>query len=217
MPYKRFKRKIGRFARRHITYRNFNRGMNIARQLYWLKQRTGNVERKYSDVNATTTYSSTPTLTLLNGLSLGTTSETRNGQSIKMVSMQLRMTGSINASATTTQVRFIIFRDRQANAAAPTAANLLENSTGINSPLNLDYGKRFKVYIDKEFMMSLNGTAALRYEKYMKVIFHVDYNTGNTGTIADITTNSLYILIMSDQATNTPTIAWYFRMRYIDN
>ncbi len=47
--------------------------------------------------------------------------------------------------------------------------------------------------------------------------FHVEYNNGNAGTIADINSNSLYLVCFSDQATNTPTFQAYVRTWFVDN
>lgn len=214
--FRRYRRPVGRFIKRHATYRNFRRGMRIYRDVRWLKS-VINVEKKYSDLNATIAPSTTPTLVLLNGLQLGDTSTTREGQTIKMFSVQLKLVGTINSAATTTNVRVIIFRDKQPNGAAPTAANILANSTGINSPLNITYGRRFLVYCDKQRTLSINGTEGMKMWIYKRLKFHTQYTTGNVGDITDISTNSLYALIMSDQATNTPSVAYYFRIRWIDN
>lgn len=214
--YRKYGRMAGRFIRRHATYRNFRRGVNVYRDLRYLKS-VINVEKKYSDINATITPSTTPNIILLNGLQIGDTSTTREGQTIKMWSVQWKIVGTINTAATTTNVRVIVFRDRQPNGAAPTAANLLQNGTGINSPLNISFGRRFLVYYDRQKTLSVNGTEGMKMWGFKRLKFHTQYNTGNVGDITDISTNSLYVLIMSDQATNTPSVAYYFRIRWIDN
>lgn len=204
------KRKMGRWG----IYKAA--GSQMWKDIKWLKS-VVNVERKYTDVSATTTASSTPTLVLLNGLSLGDTATTRDGVSVKANSSFLNVFFSINASATTTMVRVMLLLDTQPNATAATASEVLQSSGSVISPINITNGKRFKIMMDKKKSMSINGTEIVRFKEFRKLGFHTRYNTANNGTIADISTNAFYLLFMSDQATNTAAISYWHRMRFIDN
>lgn len=188
----------------------------LARDVGYLRS-VINVERKYSDTSGVVSSSTTPALILLNGLSQGTSATTRQGQSIKMVAIYPNIFWSINAAASTTYCRCIIFIDKQANGAAPAASDLLTTTTSVLSPFVIGNSKRFRVLMDIRRTLSLNGVEMVRFKKYKKISWHTEYNTGNAGTIADIQTNSLYMLHMSDQPTNTPTFAHITRMRFIDN
>lgn len=187
--------------------------LKIARQVKSLV----NVEYKYKDSAADVTPSTTEAFVLLNGLALGDTSETREGQSILMKNMLVRFQLVLNASASVTATRVIIVIDKQSNAAAPTAAQILDVTGSMISPLNIDYGSRFVVLLDKLFALDNVGKKIIEFKRFMKLNAHAKYNTANNGTVADITTNSLYMMHYSSEATNTPTLSYNIRLRFIDN
>lgn len=214
MAYRGRRRRMRRKSSRWHTYGKA--AGQLWRDVKYLKSLV-NVERKYVDTTASTTSSTTPGLVLLNGLALGTASTSRLGQSIKMSSLYPNFLWSIAGAASTTYVRVIIFKDEQANAAAPTAADLLVSTTSVLSPLVIGNGARFKVLMDVRKTLSINGTEIIRFKRFRKLFFHTRYNTGNAGTIADIQTNSLYMLHMSDQGTNVPAFSYNIRCRFIDN
>lgn len=190
----------------------------LARDVNYLRS-VVNVEKKYIDVSATPTSSTTVAFVLLNGLVTGSTATSRLGQSIKMISVYPNLFWSINAAAATTYVRVIIFIDKQANGAAPAGNDLLVTSTSVLSPLAIANSRRFKVLMDIRKTLSLNGNEIVRYKRFRKLQTHVEFNTGNAGTIADIQTNSLYLMHMSDQPAgmNVPTFSYNVRTRFIDN
>lgn len=175
-----------------------------------------NVEKKFADYTFSAAVSSTENFQLVNGLQQGDTASTREGQSIKIYSLYVRFYMTINASATTTQIRIFVLMDKQPNGAVPTSGDLLQSNTNILSPLLMGYGSRFKIFMDKVYRLDTNKLN-LTIKKFFKFRFHTKYGSGNAGTVADITKNSLYIMMVSDQATNTPNIDFWARLRYIDN
>lgn len=217
MPYRNARRSRGskKGFRRHFTYRNWGRGMRMARDVAWLKS-VVNVERKYNDITFANTVTETENFQLLNGLATGDTGQTREGQSIKCTASFLRLYATMNASATTTQLRIILLIDTQPNAQVPTSAELLTSNTNILSPLLIAYGGRFKVCLDKIFRMDTNKLN-VEFKYYKKLRFHTKYNTNVDGGIDDITKNSYYLMMVSDQPTNAPTVNWWHRLRFIDN
>lgn len=208
--FRRYTRYAKGFARSVGTVSKLARDVNYLRSVV-------NVERKYIDITATTTSTSTAALVLLNGLSQGTSAITRNGQSIKMTSIFFHGLWTINASAATTIGRVLIILDTQANGAAPAAADVLVSPSAVLSPLVIGNGKRFIVLSDIRVSLSINGTEIIRRKKFMKCGYHVKFNTGNAGTIADIQTNSLYMLHVSDNGVNAPSYAYWVRTRFVDN
>lgn len=214
-----FRRRVSRRRR----FRRSGRGRiykaaagQLWRDVKWLKS-VVNVEYKYSDVNSSGSISTTPTLSLLNGLSQGTTGITRTGQSVKVVGHLFRFTCTINASATTTFFRVILVRDSQPNGAAYTAGNLVQTSSDVNSPLVIGFGKRFHVVRDKTYSLALNGRESINGKFFIRSGFHTTYNTSSAGTVGDINTNSYYLHVWSNEATNTPVFAYWSRIRFVDN
>lgn len=214
MPFRRRmrRRRVVR-RRRGISYGQI--GRKIWRDVKWLKS-VVNVEKKYIDTTATTTSPAAGAFVLLNGCTTGTSAITRDGQSIKMVSIYENYFWSINAAAATTYVRTVIVLDRQANGAAPSFTDIFVNS-GVLSAANIGNSKRFKIVHDTRKTLSLNGNEMVRHKKFTKCSIHTEYNTGSAGTIADIQTNSLYLFHMSDQGANVPGFSYFVRVRFIDN
>lgn len=179
-------------------------------------------EWKYLDTAATYAVDSTGSLALLNGLTPGTGATERIGQKITIRSLEYRGYNYVTPTDGTDQLqRIILVLDRQANASALTIAGVLQ-SANVYSPRNLQNRKRFKILYDKTFNLNASAEAgSRRFTKfYMKLRRPIitDYNTGNAGTVADIVTNSLYLINLGTNpagATAGGSISW-IRMRYTD-
>ncbi len=183
-----------------------------------LLRRFVNTEVHYSDLAiAAAGTSTTPTFTLLNGSQTGDGVSNRTGISIKLERCDLRFILTNNATAVTTFTRVMVIRDKQPNGAIFAIGDLLVATTPV-SPYSDFNQARFVVMYDEVFALSTAGPAnASRVVAPSGCNFHVVYNSGNAGTVADINTNSLYLISFSDQATNTPTIQSYVRTWFVDN
>ncbi len=112
-----------------------------------------------------------------------------------------------------------MYVDHQPNGAIATIADILATTTAqlnISSPLNLENKYRFKILYDRIHQVSISGRQNAHGNFYKKVNFPIRYG-GNSGGIADLRTNSVGILMISNEATNDPVVTSFFRMRYIDN
>lgn len=193
----------------------------------------GNVERKYKDTAiANTAQTTTPVITLLNGMSQGDTSILRQGDSVKFLKLSIISNVQHNSIGNASQwLRYMIVYDRQPNGAIFTHANLLDSTTSPFSFRQLDYKSRFSILYDRVIPVTSGGGNAsvlikktinlVRYlkksRKYKIYNNHTDYGLGNAGTIADISTGSYYLFTMADTATNGAYIGTQCRMRFIDN
>jgi len=177
-----------------------------------------NTEIHYIDVAATSEVSSTTaTFVLLNGVTLGDTAILRTGDSIKMDGCSIRYFMSIGGVASLSFERVMIVMDKQSNQAVFPIANLL-NATTVVSPYVPESKDRFVVLHDKSYKLALNENFGEIDEANIGVQSHVDYALGaNAGTVADILTNSLYLVHFSNQAVNTVTLTYYVRTWFIDN
>lgn len=176
-----------------------------------VKQLQLDPELKYFDVSTSGTITSTGTLTALNGINQGTNPNDRVGDKLKTVSSFLRLAMTVNATATTNFLRVIIFRDKQTNLSVPGVTDVLQ-SASFMSPLNNSYSMRFKVYFDKTYAFDAESAGTQVDKIYRRMKFKTEYSTGSTG----IRTNGLFILLISDQATNGPTVNYYHRLKYKD-
>lgn len=179
-----------------------------------------NVEFKNHTVTATAAaISATPSLTQTTNMSLGDTTNDRDGSNIKLVSLTFSYTLVIHASAVDTLVRVMVIHDKQTNQAAFTAANILNDVTSedsIVSPRNLDHTHRFQVFYDKVHALSDAGPKNVYRSFNRKLQLKLRYDA-NDGTIADLTSSSLALLFVSNEATNTPLITFTHRLRFVDN
>jgi len=194
----------------------FNFGSQVARDLNSIR-RFINTEVHYLDnVQTAVNVSSTTTFTLLNGMQLGDSSVTRTGQSIKMDGLDIRFTLAGNITAVQTFSRILVVLDKQCNGAIFTDTLLLSTATPT-SPYVVGQQNRFVVLYDNTFALSTGGPLCSVNCIKVNANQHVEYNAGNAGTIADINSNSLYLLWLSDQAVNMPIMTAYSRLWFIDN
>lgn len=203
------------------------------------------IEVKYDDTYINASPVSAGVLTLLNGLSLGTTDDTRVGNSIRMTSLNLRWYATSNALKINvpSHFRMILLIDRASNGAAPNLSDIIDSNSAAPNLLfgyNPDNLKRFKILYDRYFtirpnVLSVSGDAggALPvavttttaqtlpeitgpHNLNIKLNNHVQFNSFNTGTISDINTGSLYLCLYTDYTTNAPLFIGNARMRFKD-
>lgn len=157
---------------------------------------------------------STGTFTLLNGLVRGNDSSNRTGRQVKFTSIQLYLNFLKASAATNTRVRWAVVLDKQANEAAPLIGEIY--SFSIEGFRNLNNRRRFVILktgtkvLNSDYPEKVNQT-------YCKTSFRTIYDDSDSGGVADITTNSLYLLLVSDESINLPTVSGRIRLRFIDN
>lgn len=171
-----------------------------------------NVEKKFFDTSNSASISNSGIIYPLSQIAVGDTYNTREGNSIKAVSDLIRLSANLNTSAEATYLRLLIFLDTENQGSNPGVTDVLESANYL-SPLNHVNGARFTVLKDR--MLVLDKTINARmFHEFMKCAFHVRWS-GSNGT--DTKENHMYLLLITDQATNTPVVSWNNRLRFIDN
>ena len=161
---------------------------------------------------------SDPIKYLINGLETGAGEGKRIGNSISINSLKLTSSFKISEDAEATIVRLILVYDKGADNAVFTNADLL---TVTSSPDNMysffrtDTSKRFRVVFDRLYNLSKNGVQSrtVKWSKKYKQPLVAKYSANN-GTIADIETGSLYLMVLSDDNTNKPVFSFTLRLVY---
>lgn len=159
-------------------------------------------------------------LTLLNGCSQGTTATTRLGRRITMKSIYIR--GNLQMAATTTgycPVRILVVYDKQTNATAPSASDILV-ADAVNNVNNLSNSRRFVTLFDEIIpVIGSAGPQAAYVTLYKKLNHVVEFNAGSAGTVGDIQTGSIYSLIYANNLTGGATLlnGLVCRIRFADN
>jgi len=173
------------------TYRKSK--TNIARTVNKIINK--DVEYHFKDVAPSVSLSSTGTLTLLNGLTTGDTDQTRQGKKVTVKSIQLG--GTVSTTTEDTVVRAMLVYDKQANGDAPSILDIL-TAKEPGAFKNLDNRKRFIILMDRVIPLSLNEGASVRkVEYYKRHNLPVIYNQGTAGTISDISTGSIYLILFA--------------------
>lgn len=180
------------------------------------------------------------TLLLLNGIQRGSAPNNRTGNGVRATSVWFMCEMFNDDDNTDTNVvRLILFWDRQANSAVPSISGdidsqgLLDTGTGTSvvfSPPNMNQKERYKIIYDKSHSLQPRAgnfnpaTGALTSVIAASKIFRKKINLarliqygGSGATIADLDTNSLYALFITDTNTNPPMVYFSARFNYKDN
>lgn len=175
-----------------------------------------NVEYKLHDVGVALTPSSSGLVSAISLLPQGDTTLTRDGNSVKMTSCQIRIRATQHSSAADTMVRVILFSDSQQQGVVPTVASVLAGADPDGFPNIIDFPSRFQIVKEWNIQLSNTGMASANRQSYFKMNHHLKFE-GSGSTQAEQRKGNLYLLSISTEATNTPTVQLDARLRYIDN
>lgn len=163
----------------------------------------------------------TGAVTLVNGIARGDEINERIGRELTMRSIQFNARAYATSGTGSDQVgRVLIVYDRQTNAAALTGAQVLA-SFDTNSPRNLENRRRFKILKDWRFPINAAGESGSNrvLQFYRRLRHPVTFNSGDAGTVADITSGSIYVLTIGTNVAGATAgnLVGTCRIRYQDN
>lgn len=229
MPYKRNYRRKRAYRRRYNKKSSGGYLSTAAKALsvaYSVKKLL-NVEHKYNDVtlNNTVGYDA-PIYTLLNGVAQGDGATTRDGNSLKMEYVDINLILK-NANAADRTVRIMLVEQKDVNGLAPVISEILDDSATQYAPLshfNRDQINNFRVLYDKRYSMTdstsdnalrqININHQFRSDATAKVRYD-----GVLGTVANMSKNSLYLVITADNtaASSPVAVTAKSRVTFLDN
>jgi len=180
-------------------------------------------EWKYLDTTISVAADTTGNMTLLNGMVPGNSASQRVGMKIDIRSIEYRLVARATATTGLDQGHRLLFLlDRQCNGVAPAALTDFLTVGNYQGMRNLAQRKRFKVLKDYYLALNASGEAGshrniYKYMKFRRPIT-TEYNAGTAGTIADISTNSLYFISIGNNVAGTTAgqVVGYVRIRYTD-
>lgn len=223
MPYARKgtygkSRKMRRKKRRAVPW--YNRKYSVGDMAYgaykgvqYLKTMI-NSEVYKNDVTQTDNPGSSGVITHLTGIAQGDGDGQRTGLSILCKGISFRYVGTIGASATDSFVRILIIRDlQQAADTVPTISNVLESVTVIGH-LNSESVGRYQILYDRVHQLQSVNVKTYYGKVYLRVNKHLRYN-GSLGS--DIQKDGMFVITLSNEATNVPSCSWTSRLYYYDN
>lgn len=174
-----------------------------------------NVEEHRVDTSVATTIDNAGSVTHLTGVANGDTASTRTGSSILLKGLHMRFALISHASAATTVIRILVIKDKQQVAdTTPTVTGVL-NSADVVSHVVPDFTERFTILRDMTHTLDLVGSPIKTFDFKLPLTgTHVRYN--GTAT-TDVQQNGIYLLLLSNQSTNVPTISSIHRLTFYDN
>lgn len=170
-----------------------------------------NSEKHYTDVSLAGTGGSAGSIQLINQVAQGDDVNNRDGNSILCKYIYGNVYLAMNASATNTVVRCMIVMDTANQGSTPAVTDVIADYI---SPMNVDNTKRFVTLVDRRYTFSINGDRGRLIKFYVPVNKHLRYSS-TTGT--SVLQNALYLIIISNEGTNTPTFAGTWRIAFYDN
>lgn len=185
-----------------------------AKDIWYLKGLVNSEMLKYDISTTSTAVNSSGTIIPLSGIAQGDGDSARTGNSILIRKMLLRMQFYQNAAAANTTFKVLLFMDKQQiGDTAPAVTDVLDSASTL-SPLNSNTVGRFNVLGSWLFHTSTDRDTVVEKNFFKDLRTHIRYN-GNLGT--DIQKNGIYLLMISDQGTNIPTVYYNWRLSYHDN
>lgn len=175
-----------------------------------------NAEQKFKGSGTVTaTIDDAGTVQPLFEMNQGDNNGERIGLQVKASWMEIRFVGKINAtSQTDTQMRVIIFVDKQQVADSDTNVGNVLSGVSTYSPHNeLDRG-RFRYLYDRQFSLNSTNKGTFIVHKRIRLNLKIRYN----GTaFTDIQKNGIYLLLLSGESSNLPTFVFNVGLHYYDN
>lgn len=173
-----------------------------------------NVEEHRVDTTIGASINNAGAVTHMTAIAGGSTAVTRTGSSILLKSFHMRFALLKHASATQTVMRVILVRDKQQISDTTPAVLDILNSADPMSHIVPDYQERWSIVKDVTFVFDAAHVLRTFDWRIPRTGLHVRYN-GTAGT--DIQQGGHYLLLLSNEATNTPTASVISRCRFYDN
>ncbi len=204
--------------------RHFRYGARVVQRspMQAVKQRVSRLEKGYGkelktfDTATVTAPPAAGLITPLSQMAQGDTSITREGLQISPSHLLWKYDIQLHTTPRNSIARVIIFCDKQMAGTDPTVAQVLE-SADVQSWPEHDTRPRFKIYRDIVIPMDTSSKLTrfqkgiIKFGKGFKIWY-----SGTTGAEASSAKNQLYVLTLSNEATNVPPFEFRGRLRFTD-
>jgi hypothetical protein len=154
----------------------------------------------------------------LGALSQGDGTTARDGNSVKLKGAVLRLQGTMHTSATRTLVRILVVMDMRNAGANPSISDILVSSTVTALPNLVAEPNRYVILHDQVFQMAITGQQSLYTAISLESLIdaHLMYS-GTAGTVADAAGPAPFLVMISTEPTNTPSVSGSARILFLDN
>lgn len=158
-----------------------------------------------------------PTPILMTGTVQGDGPSNRDGNSIRLKSLYMKVHMERDATATKphTRYRWMIVKSVYNNNALPGLGDILAQTTNYMSPLNVDESTGYKVLLDRSYTVTADHPSQ-EAKFYLKLGHHAKYSS-TTAAIGDTTSGHLFLIVFVDDNTNNDFAQYNTRIRFVDN
>lgn len=231
MPYRTIKSHAGKNAIYYSKRRPYGKyalagagALVTAKAAYSLAKKVKsmvNTEFKYSDVDAVlTNITATGQFYYLSGVAQGDGGSSRDGNQLRAKTLSLHGQINMNASSPSEPciVRMVVFTHKNPQATAPSVGTLFENvaAPSVFDFYNLDEVPQ-NVRILKTKIIKLSLYNPINYiNETIKLNTVLRYD-GTGATVADQSSNAIYVAFFSNALNNYPDGHLSTRLRYVDN
>lgn len=168
-------------------------------------------ELKFAPITITTTPTSTGFINILSSITQGDSNNERIGDTILAKSLHYKATLLLNASATASLVRVIFFKWR---SEAPAGVTDVLLTAAITSFKSQDLRFQSKILSDRVYKLNDASQPEIFFKgkimlKDLLISFPEASATSNM--------NGIHMLILSDEATNSPVFRMQTRLYYVDS
>lgn len=157
-----------------------------------------------------------PTITVINALGAGDTNILRDGAKVRWKRLTMKLYCKAAAMTDERAVRIIVVREKTALGSAPTLAQLMSSATpapfDMYNRTTRDFANRFRIIWDSGVFSigpnisdytSITGLntsvpSSRCFNITKRFNFVTDYSRGDAATVADIETNSLSVIYITD-------------------
>lgn len=173
-----------------------------------------------------TTISWAGNIDLVSGIAQGDDNNNRSGNVVTARSLEIRadIWGNGLDLFNGVVVRALLVQDKENTGTAPTVADILQvtgTTQSVVSPYHVDHLPRYNIMMDRVLTFkahnSLTATTYIpdRHQLIKKIRLNSKLHfTANGAT--NVYKNALYLVFISDSATNDPQVTWYTRLGYND-
>lgn len=188
----------------------------LSRQVAKLK---ASPERKYLDTTAQYNVSTTGQVLLLTDIGVGTSDNSRIGDSVKLTSMNLKIDINLTGTPITSvsQIRFILFRlkDNLDNYSVnPQILDILSAQTMI-SPHKPETSSPYGILYDRVHQLSAVQIPQ-KLIRINKLLHHSACRWNTSLTLNNPTNGHIFLAMFSDQVLTPVNAIIYSRIRFID-
>lgn len=177
-------------------------------------------ELKASDTSVSLATDTTGAILLVNGLVPGVALNERIARLVHADKLTLRLAAAATAATGVDQIhRVMVVMDKQPNGVALAITDVVD-SVNTAALLNLSNQARFKILYDRRFYLNASGEpgSLQLITDTLRLHSTVQFNAGVAGTVADITTNSIYLITIGNvvAGVGAGTVSGRVRFRFYD-